>query len=385
MIFDEVERFVAECSEGDTSVRPAQDVPGGDTEFDRLALAVFAHQYEHVPLYRRLCDLRGRSPQGVQHWSEVPAAPADLFKEDLGLEDGLGDGAVNFLSSGTTQGAERRSRHPVGARSYELYRRLSIAHFRSMVLPDRPGPMAVLVLGPLATTHPASSLGHMYGFAVDAFAAGGDDGAPDRAHAFDAAGTLDLAAALARLEAAAASTRPLLILALSSTITAVFEALRDRKAPLRLPADSRLVETGGSKGGRTMSRAGLLKAAWRFLHIPSYLCMGEYGMTELLSQFYDDAWHSRWSGALQPRSKVGPRWMRTLVVDPATLQPLPAGERGILRHFDLANVGSVSAVQTLDVGRTLGAGIEVTGRATGAEARGCSQLMSALSEGITRP
>jgi hypothetical protein len=384
MIFDEVERFVAECSEGDTSVRPDQDVPGRDPEFDRLALAVFAHQYEHVPLYRRLCDLRGRTPQGVQHWSEVPAAPADLFKEDLGLEDGLEDGSVNFLSSGTTQGAERRSRHPVNARSYELYRRSSMAHFRSMVLPDRPGPMAVLVLGPLATTHPASSLGHMHGFVVDAFAARGDDGAPDAAHVFDAGGALDLAAALAHMEAAAASTRPLLVLALSSTITAVFEALRDRKAPLRLPADSRLVETGGSKGGRTMSRAGILKAAWRFLHIPSYLCMGEYGMTELLSQFYDDAWHSRWSGALQPRSKVGPRWMRTLVVDPATLQPLPAGERGILRHFDLANVGSVSAVQTLDVGRTLGAGIEVTGRATGAEARGCSQLMSALSEGITR-
>lgn len=384
MIFDEVERFIAQCSESDPSVRPAGDGTGRDSEFDRLALAVFAHQYEHVPLYRRLCDLRGRTPQDVQHWSEVPAAPADLFKEDLGLRDGLEGGAVNFLSSGTTQGAERRSLHPVGARSYELYRRSSMAHFRSMVLPDRPGPMAVLVLGPLASTHPSSSLGHMYGFAVDAFAARGDDGAADAAHAFDAAGTLDLAAALARLEVAAASTRPLLILALSSTITAVFEALRDRKAPLRLPADSRLVETGGSKGGRTMSRAGILKAAWRFLHIPSYLCMGEYGMTELLSQFYDDAWRSRWSGALQPRSKVGPRWMRTLVVDPATLQPLPAGGRGILRHFDLANVGSVSAVQTLDVGRTLGAGIEVTGRATGAEARGCSQLMSALSEGITR-
>lgn len=375
MILDEVERFVAECSGGDTSVRPAEDA-----EFGRLALAVFAHQYEHVPLYRRLCDLRRCTPAKVEHWSEIPAAPADLFKEDLGL----GEGDVRFLSSGTTQGADRRSAHPVSARSYELYRRSSMAHFRSMVMPDGPGAMTVLVLGPLASSHPSSSLGHMYAFAADQFAARGDDGRPDVAHLFDASGAFDVAAAVASLEAAAASTRPVLILALSSTVTAVFEALRGRKAPLRLPADSRLVDTGGSKGGRTMSRAGILKAAWRFLHIPAYLCVGEYGMTELLSQFYDDAWHSRWSGALEPRSKVGPRWMRTLVADPATLQPLPAGERGILRHFDLANVGSVSAVQTLDVGHAHGAGFEVTGRATGAEARGCSQLMSTLSEGITR-
>jgi hypothetical protein len=258
-----------------------------------------------------------------------------------------------------------------------------MAHFRAMVMPDSPGPMAVLVLGPMASTHPHSSLGHMYGFAVEAFAAK-DNGVADVTHAFDAEGRLHLDAAIARLEAAAASTRPLLILALSSTTTAIFGALRDRKVPLRLPADSRLVDTGGAKAGRVMSRAGMLKAAWRFLHIPSYLCMGEYGMTELLSQFYDDAWHSRWSGALEPRSKVGPRWMRTLVADPATLQILPPGERGILRYFDLANVAGVSAVQTLDVGRTLGAGFEVTGRASGAETRGCNQLMSALSEGITQ-
>lgn len=384
LILDDVERFIDACSAGDTSVRPGGGGAGQaapDAEFERLALAVFAHQYEQVPMYRRLCDLRRRTPARVQHWSDIPAAPADLFKEDLGFTPDEG-GAV-FLSSGTSQGADRRSRHVVPARSYALYRRSSMAHFRAMVLPDGPGPMAVLVLGPMPHTHPSSSLGHMHGFAVDAFAAR-DNGRPDVTHAFDADGRLDLGAALARLDEAAAGTRPLLILALSSTITAVFEALRGRRQPLRLPADSRLVDTGGAKGGRVMSRAGILKAAWRFLHIPSYLCVGEYGMTELLSQFYDDAWHSRWSGELQPRSKVGPRWMRTLVVDPATLEPLPAGEPGILRHFDLAGVAGVSAVQTLDVGRVRGAGFEVTGRASGAEARGCSQLMSALSEGITR-
>lgn len=383
MILDEIEAFVGAFADGrDAGTpdrRPGPGEEGGrdiradaDAEFDRLALAAFAHQFETVPLYRRLCELRGAEPGKVDHWSRIPAAPADLFKEDLGQAEE--PGAVTFLSSGTTQGTERRSRHVVGPRSYELYRRSSLAHFAAMALPDRPGPMSTIVLGPTAATHPSSSLGHMYSFVAAAF---GDGPA---VQPFDAGGSLDLDAALTALERAAAGTTPVLVLALSSTITAVFEALRTRRIALRLPADSRLVETGGSKGGRTLSRAGILKAAWRFLHIPSYLCIGEYGMTELLSQFYDDAYRSRWSGRLAPRSKAGPPWARTLVVDPATLAPVAEGERGILRHVDLANVASVSAVQTLDLGVRRGHGFEVLGRATGAETRGCSQLMSVLGD-----
>jgi hypothetical protein len=244
------------------------------------------------------------------------------------------------------------------------------------VLPDAPGPMATLLAGPSATTHPHSSLGHMYGWIAETFGTG------ERSiQAFDADGTLDTEAALRWLDEAASSTRPVLILALTSTITSLLTALRDRGTPLRLPADSRLVHTGGSKGGRTWSRAGILKAAWRFLHIPAYLCAGEYGMTEMLSQFYEDALRSRWSGSLVPRANVGPPWVRTTVVDPVTLLPVAGRDRGLLRHFDLANCESVSAVQTLDIGAACGDGFELFGRASGAEARGCSQLMSVVSAG----
>jgi hypothetical protein len=375
MIPESIRSFIDRAIEA-SSRRPGDASPAERAEFDRLALEAFRFQYESVPLYRRLCDLRGRDPSSVAGWREVPAAPADLFKESLGVPEP--PGATVFLSSGTSAGAERRSRHVVSAESYELYRRSSMAHFSAMVLPDTPGPMSVLVLAPTAATHPDSSLGHMYGFAVEAFAA--DTGDPATfLHAFDRDGRADISAATSWLEAAASATRPVLILALSTTLTALFEALRASGRPLRLPADSRIVDTGGSKGGRTLSRNGILKAAWRFLHIPAYLCVAEYGMTELLSQFYDDAFSSRWSGTLRPRAKVGPAWVRTVVVDPATLEPVPSGTRGLLRHVDLANCESISAVQTLDVGVEVGAGFEVLGRASGSEARGCSQLMSVVT------
>jgi hypothetical protein len=48
----------------------------------------------------------------------------------------------------------------------------------------------------------------------------------------------------------------------------------------------------------------------------------------------------------------------------------------LLRHLDLANLGSVVALQTEDVGRALGNGIELLGRVPGAEARGCSLLLA---------
>jgi hypothetical protein len=51
------------------------------------------------------------------------------------------------------------------------------------------------------------------------------------------------------------------------------------------------------------------------------------------------------------------------------------GETGLIRVFDLANVYSVMAIQTEDLGVRRADGFELTGRATGAEARGCS-LMS---------
>ena len=67
-----------------------------------------------------------------------------------------------------------------------------------------------------------------------------------------------------------------------------------------------------------------------------------------------------------------PPWVRTRAVDPSSLEDVAAGETGLLVHYDLANTGSVLAVQTSDIGRIVGDGFEVFGRAAGAELRGCS-------------
>jgi phenylacetate-coenzyme A ligase PaaK-like adenylate-forming protein len=107
--------------------------------------------------------------------------------------------------------------------------------------------------------------------------------------------------------------------------------------------------------------------------------VNQYGMTELGSQFYD-------SILREPdteRRKIAPPWVRVRIVDPESGRESPPGEAGIVVITDLANTGSVIAVQTADLGRRIGDGFEVLGRSPGAEARGCSIAADELLTGAT--
>jgi hypothetical protein len=112
------------------------------------------------------------------------------------------------------------------------------------------------------------------------------------------------------------------------------------------------------------------------LGLSELYCVAEYGMTEMCSQFYDNVLRERSLGRSPGyRYKVVPPWVRTQVVDAETLELLPEGRVGVLRHFDLANFDSVMAIQTDDLGVAGAGGFEILGRAAGAELRGCSIAM----------
>ena len=106
-------------------------------------------------------------------------------------------------------------------------------------------------------------------------------------------------------------------------------------------------------------------------------------MTEMSSQFYDGV---AGSAVADPDARLhaGPPWVRTRATDPETLEILPHGEVGVLRHWDLANLGSVACIQTADLGITSPDGFRVLGRARGAEARGCSLAMDDLLSALRR-
>jgi hypothetical protein len=62
------------------------------------------------------------------------------------------------------------------------------------------------------------------------------------------------------------------------------------------------------------------------------------------------------------------------IISPETGCEVSYGETGLIRVFDLANVFSVMAIQTEDLGIRRGVGFELVGRASLAEARGCSLM-----------
>jgi hypothetical protein len=147
-------------------------------------------------------------------------------------------------------------------------------------------------------------------------------------------------------------------------------------ARVRLPDGSRLMETGGFKGrSREVSRDDLYRALTDRLGVPPERIVNEYGMTELLSQFWEPVLRE---GTDRRRRHVGPPWVRTRVLDPVTLEDVAAGEPGLLCHLDLANVGSVAAVLTEDLGVAVEDGFRLLGRAPGAEPRGCSLALEEL-------
>ena len=136
------------------------------------------------------------------------------------------------------------------------------------------------------------------------------------------------------------------------------------------------MDTGGFKGrARETERGVLLDQYQKRLGIPPERVVGEYGMTELSSQFYE----TRLSD--NRRRFVGPPWVRTRAIDPETLHPIPFGERGLLAHWDLANAWTVLAVLTEDVGVVYEDGFELEGRAPGSELRGCSLATEELLDG----
>lgn len=337
-------------------------------DFTALALAVFAHQFRLNEPYRRFCLARDHSPETVTRWQDIPAVPTLAFKE---LDLTCGPPQKIFRTSGTTRGQEKRGRHLVPDLS--LYHASALAHFDRCVLPDS-RQLRVLALIPSPTARPDSSLTQMAEWIIT------ERGGQGSQFFIDETG-IHLDAFVAAISQAQDEGTPVCLLAITSALVAFFDWCAANDTHFALPGSSRVMDTGGNKGqGRPISRNGFFQSCWKYLKVAGYYCVNEYGMTEMASQFYDNVLYNRFCQSNEPRYKIGPAWTRTLVVDPETLQEVPAGQTGILRHFDLANCGSVMAIQTDDMGYLTRAGFEITGRVPGAEARGCAL---ALGEFLT--
>lgn len=310
-------------------------------DFERMALKVFAFQYEHNELYQEFCNHLSRTPENVSLISEIPFLPIAFFKSRKVVCNSATEDIV-FSSSGTTGSVT--SKHFVSdLKLYQQSFRHALACFYGNIKQ-----YTVLALLPSYLERKGSSLTYMVEDMIQQSKAA-ESGF--YLHNID-----ELAANLKQLDG---EGRKIILIGVSFALLDLIE-----KHQFKLN-HTIVMETGGMKG----RRKELIR---KELH--QLLCEGfgvdkihsEYGMTELLSQAY-----SKGEGVFQ-----APPWMKILIRDPEDpMRILPDGKSGGLNIIDLANLNSCSFIATQDLGRVSNDSFEVIGRFDHSDIRGCNLMV----------
>ncbi|HVU28241.1 MAG TPA: hypothetical protein VHG71_10970 [Verrucomicrobiae bacterium] len=338
--------------------------------FEPLALGLFALQFQNNSAYRKICEVRNRTPQNVEHWTQIPFVPTSVFKELELTSLAPSERIAVFHSSGTTE--QKPSRHFHCAESLALYEMSLWEWFERNTFENSESRIQnpeLICLTSNSSQAPNSSLVHMFETIRRKV------GAPENVFVGKTSingWTLDFDATLSALQSTINCQSSTLILGTAFSFVHFLDFLAEKKLKFQLPESSFVMETGGYKNrSRTMLKAELHSLIEKFLGIPRENIICEYGMSELSSQAYQ----THHSSLITHHFAFSP-WARAQIISPETGREVHDGETGLIRIFDLANVFSVAAIQTEDLGVKHDEHFDLIGRAQLAEPRGCS-LMTA--------
>lgn len=326
--------------------------------FNDLALRAFELQFNHIPLYRRYCQKRNLTPQGISSWDQIPPLPTDAFKEAVFalLPDQI---ARTFATSGTNN-IKEQGHVPYDEGGLTLMDATIRTAASAMFFPDGVRPM-ILILAPPPEIAPQMVMVYGMNRLIEYF------GLPKSRFLIEETG-FDITSLIAALRQAEKEEIPVAVCGGSFGFVNFFDYCDTNGLSFHLPAGSRCLDAGGFKGkSREVGRQEFLDLCKDILDVHKDFCVNLLGMTEISSQYYDNTMKNE-----QQTAKAILPWTRVLVVDPESLEPVPEGETGLLRHFDLANRGHICAIQTDDLGKLVPGGFEVYGRARDDGSRGCS-------------
>ncbi|MBI07813.1 MAG: hypothetical protein CMI30_00515 [Opitutae bacterium] len=314
-------------------------IDGGQDDFDDLAQALFALQYEHVIPYRNFCESRSITPGSSK---VIPAIPSTAFRDYEVTSLDTDDRSATFHSSGTTTQTPSRNYH--NHASLKLYEHsLTTTYSKNLTATPR-----TLSLTPAPASAPHSSLVHMLrAVQVNPIFTGAST---------PTGWKVDTATTLKEIQA---SDAPITIMGTAFS----FVHLCDEITPISLPPGSQVMETGGYKGqSRELGMADLHALITEKLGILPSQIVREYGMCELSSQAY----------ATRDGHFRFPHWAKTRIVSPETGREVASGQTGILEVIDLASTRSVLAIRTGDLAIRHSEDFELLGRAASSDPRGCS-------------
>jgi hypothetical protein len=295
----------------------------------------------------------------VRYWQDIPAFPTDSFKTELVTSFPFDEAVMANLTGGTTaivRGQIFRD---------EIGRELVLDANRIMtgayLFPDFAAGQRcrVLILAPSPEMAPSMGM-----------AIGMDEtrklfGSPDSRFLLSHSG-IDVTALVDALTQSEASGVPVAMIGSTSAFVFFFNACKKRGVSFHLPAGSRIGDGGGYRGRfGELTQEDYLRLAYEVLGIPTSHCVNVLGMAESATGYFDDTLRRAVKGSVPgKRMRPNPPWARTVAVSTDDLRPLPPGEVGLLRHYDVANLPTVLAVQTDNLGYTDEAGnFQIIGRA----------------------
>jgi len=310
--------------------------------FTALCLEIFQYQAKENLVYAAYLKALGTNTKAVKELWQIPFLPISFFKAHKVICKHAKPIQV-FESSGTT--GTQTSKHYVS--DLDFYQVISQRIFERFY--GKLGGFGILALLPSYLERNNSSLIYM----VQHFINQSNKNSGFYLH--------DIDALIERLREGIEGKEKLLLIGVTF-------ALLDLAEKYEIDLSSVIVmETGGMKGRREeMIREEVhevLKSSFNLRKVHS-----EYGMTELLSQFYSDG-----EGLFK-----NPEWAKIItreVNDPFSKES--NRETGIINVIDLANIDSCCFIETKDLGKLNSRNqyFEVKGRLDYSEVRGCNLLI----------
>ncbi|OGW40148.1 MAG: acyl-protein synthetase [Nitrospirae bacterium GWC2_56_14] len=339
----------------------AAGVDSAVPNFNDYCLRMFALHYEVNAIFREFCDAKKVKPGDISRWQDIPMVYNDVFKTHLVASFPLEKSVMACLTGGTTSLTQRGRifRDEDGKRLvFSANRQMT----ESYLFPDFVGGKRcrILILAPSPELAP--SMGMAIGMDQTRLAFG----TPDSMFLLSKSG-VDVNALIKALRESEASGVPVALIGATSAYVYFFQACRRKKMSFRLPPGSRICDGGGYRGRfGVVTRDDYYAMVQEVIGIPNSHCVNVLGEAETATNLFDDSLRRCVKGLLpKKRTRPVPPWSRVLAMSIDDLKPLPDGEVGLLAHWDLANVPTVLAVITDNLGYTTdgGTGCEMVGRA----------------------
>ncbi|MDB4090976.1 acyl transferase [Crocinitomicaceae bacterium] len=306
-------------------------------DFERVALEVYYYQIENCKVYRDFVNqLNWPAPTCIQ---EIPFLPIEFFKTHTLLSESKKTEII-FKSSGT---GGTRSTHYVADKS--LYTQSFNKLYQEFIGPAKD--QVILALLPSYIEQGDSSLVYMV-----------DDLIKQTNNPLSGFILNDMGSIVERYLSALRLKKKVVIFGVSYALLDLAEKGFDFSKAL-------IIETGGMKGKRKeLTKTELHRRLRKGLNC-DYIS-SEYGMTELLSQFYSD------------KDEVFSTTNLIKVFIRETNDPFSytiGGKTGGINIVDLANIYSCSFIATQDLGKAVENGFQIMGRFDNSDVRGCNLLL----------